>query len=263
MSTPWHSRFCRKSCHPSAFPPSPGRHGWRSLQKSSVPTKSRRRLLQGVFCALLAVASGAALGGCTYSGGEMLYFLGLGRGEKVEAKFQLADGPIMILIDDAAQRVDWPMATRHLFDDLAQELLKNQAAGKIIPLETVDHLRQSILDFQKRGCREIGELGGADQVLWISVRGFSAEEQVEDITVAAYFSVTLKVINVHEKLNRSRVRLWPSSPRGYAVTANMTGSEVGLAKTKDAIAKELAGRLAVETAKVFYDHRLGVFEREQ
>lgn len=225
--------------------------------------ESIRAWLQGTLYAVLAVASGAALGGCTYSSGELLYFLGVGRGQKVEAKFRLADGPIMILIDDAAQRVDWPLATRYLFDDLAQELLKHRAARKIIPLRTVDHLRQSILEFQKRGCREVGELGGAEQVLWISVREFSAEEQVEDITVAAFFSATVKVINVLEKLNPSRVRLWPSSPRGYVITANMTGSEVALAKSKDAIAKELAGRLAVETAKVFYDHRLGDFEREK
>ena len=179
------------------------------------------------------------------------------------AKFRLTDGPVMVLIDDTGQRADWPMATRYLFDEFSQELLRNKAAQRIIPPQTVDHLRQSVPDFDKRGCREIGELGNAEQVLWIQVQDFLAEEQIQDATTAAYFSVTVKVINVLEKESRSRVRLWPVSPQGHPITVTMTGSEASLAKTKDAISKELAKRLSVRVAKLFYDHRLGDFEREE
>ena len=42
-------------------------------------------------------------------------------------------------------------------------------------------------------------MAGADQVLWIEVQEFRAEEQIEDALVAAYFNVTLKVIDVHAK----------------------------------------------------------------
>ena len=72
----------------------------------------------------------------------------------------------------------------------------------------------------------------------------------------------MKVINVRET-RRSRVRLWPTSPNGYPLSVGLTGSEVTLAKTRDAIAKELVGRLVVKVAKLFYDYRLGDFEREQ
>jgi len=211
----------------------------------------------------LAVACAVALGGCTYSGGELLYALGFGRGQKVAAKFRLTEDPVMILIDDAGQRVDWPLAARYLFDDLAQELLRNKAVRKIIPHQTVDHLRQSVPDFDKRGGREVGKLAGAKQVLWIEVQDFLAQEQIEDATTAAYFSITVKVLNVLEEKNRSRVRLWPISPQGHPITVIMSGSEVSIAKTKDAISKELANRLSVRIAKLFYDYRLGDFEREQ
>lgn len=220
-------------------------------------------LQRRAICAVLAVASGVPLGGCTYSGGELLYVIGFGQGKKVEAGFRLAPGPILLLIDDASQRVDRPMAIRYLFDDLAQELLKHEATGKIIPLQTVDHLRQSDPKFDKRGCREVGELVGAEQVLWIEVQNFLAEEQIEDAGVAAYFTVTVKVISVFEKRHRSRVRLWPMSSQGHLVTVSLTGSEVTIAKRKDAISKELAGRLAVDIAKLFYDYRLDPFERER
>ena len=201
--------------------------------------------------------------GCGYSQGELLFVLGFGRGKKVEAKFRLTEGPIMILVDDVSERVNWPAAKRYLFDDLAQELLKHEAAKKIIPRQTLEHLWQSMPDFAKRGCREVGERAGAEQALWIEVDGFLAEEQIQDASIAAYFTVTVKVINVLEKKSRSRVRLWPSSPRGHIVTVTMAGSEVVTAKTKNAISKELANRLAVDIAKLFYDHRLGDFEREE
>ena len=222
-----------------------------------------RRLQPARIRALFALVGCLALGGCTYSGGELLYFLGFGRAKKVTAKFRLTEGPIMILVDDASQCVDWPMAARYLVEGLSQELIKHKAAGKIIPHQTVEHLRQSFPDFEKRGCREIGQHASAEQVIWIEVRDFLAEEQIVDIGIAAYFTVTVKVINVLEEKSPSRVRLWPTTPKGYLVTVSMNGNDVARAKTKDAISKELAGRLAVDVAKLFYDHRLGDFERER
>ncbi len=146
---------------------------------------------------VLALAGCLALGGCTYSGGELLYFLGVGRAKMVTAKFRLAEGPIMILVDDASQCVDWPMAARYLVECLGQELIKHEATRKIIPHQTVEHLRQSLPDFEKRGCREIGQYAAAEQVIWMEARDFLAEEQIVDTGIAAYFTVTVKVILYH------------------------------------------------------------------
>ncbi len=201
--------------------------------------------------------------GCTYSGGKLLYFMGLGRPRMIEADFRLTDGPVMIFVDDVHERISRPMAGRYLFDELAQELLRNEAAVKIIPLKTIEQLRQTMADFNKRGCREIGELAGAEQVLWIEVQDFLAEEQIYDADHAAYVMVTAKVINVLETQKRARVRLWPSNPEGFLATAKMNGSEVATAKTRDAISKELAIRLAKQIALPFYDHRASEFERKK
>jgi hypothetical protein len=211
----------------------------------------------------VGAASAALLAGCTYSGGELLYFLGFGKGQKVEAKFRLTQEPILILVDDVSERVDWPPTMRYLVDNLAQELLRNKAATKIVPPETLAHLRQSTPDFEKRGCREVGEMAGAQQVLWIEVQDFLATLQVEDVITAAYFSATVKVINVAETESRSRVRLWPDSPQGRLVTATLPGDKAGLAKSQDEIARALAEQLAFKIARLFYDHRLGDFEREE
>lgn len=231
----------------------------RSTRKPAFMPNIRMRLAYRWMGWPLTVA--ALAGGCGQSQGELLYMLGVGRGQLVEAKFRLTEKPLLILLDDPTGRMNRPVAKHYFVDEVGQELVKHGAAKKIIPRQTLQNLRQAETDFEGRGCREVGELAGAEQVLWVQVRDFVGEEYFYDTNNAAYFTVTIKVINVRET-HRSRVRLWPTSPNGHLVTVSMTGSEVTLAKTKAAIGKELARRLAVKVAKLFYDHRLGDFERE-
>jgi hypothetical protein len=210
--------------------------------------------------AILSLQLGS-LAACGPTQGSILYFLGFGRGQKVEAQFRLTKQPVLILVDDTAGAVDWPAAKNYVFDELAQELLRNKAAAKLVPRESVERLRQSMPDFDSRGAREIGESVKAEQVLWVEIGDYLGDPQISEAVVAAYFNVSVKVLNVLEKERRSRVRLWPTSPRGHLVSVTMTASEVSIAQTKDGIARALAQRLAAAIARLFYDHRLGELER--
>ena len=240
---------------------------WRSKHRSEGRGADRCAPRKGhspgiwAFCAVTAWC--LLLAGCTYSGGELLYFLGFGKPRMIEAVFRLSQGPVLVFVDDVNERMYSPKAGRVLFDGLSQELLRHEAAGRIIPLRTMEQLRQTIPDFDKRGCREIGELAGAEQVLWIEVRDFLVEEQIFDASNAAYIVVTVKVINVLESQKASRVRLWPTGPDGFLVTANMNGSEVVTTGSKDAIGQELTTRVAQHIAMLFYDHRASEFERKE
>lgn len=199
---------------------------------------------------VLAAALSASLTGCKTGA-----FLFGSHGEKVKAQFKLADGPILVFVDDVNEHVDWPAARRYLWDDVTQELLRTKSAWKVIPIETEDSFRQTVAEFNKLSAREVGEMAGADQVLWIEVQDFLADDQITEATNAAYFVVTVKVLNAKEQESRTRVRLWPTSPEGYTVTADMTGGAVLREKTRDAISKVLTARLAVEIARLFHDHR--------
>jgi len=191
----------------------------------------------------------------------LLYLLGVGRGQLVKAQFELADGPILILVDDPAERIDWPPAGRHIFNELGQTLIDTRSAKKIVPFDTLEQIRRSEPEFEKRGCREIGHRAGAEQVLWLEVQDFLAEEQIYDPANAAFLAVAVKVIDAGEENSRARVRLWPTSPEGHLVTVNLGGTDVSAAKTKDGISKKLAEVLAGKVAELFHDHRLGDFER--
>lgn len=167
----------------------------------------------------------------------------------------------MVFVDDVHERLDYPAARRYIWDDVSQELLRTKAAVRVVPLETEESLRRTLPDFPRRGCREIGELAGADQVLWIEIQDFLAEEMIVDARDAAYLSATVKTLNVLEKKERNRVRVWPESPDGQHLTVSMTGAAVAQAKSKDGIAKELSAKLAVQVARLFHDHELLEFER--
>jgi hypothetical protein len=196
-----------------------------------------------------------------YGGGELLYALGVGRSGMVKAQFTLTQGRLMVLIDDVHERIDWPQARSYLFDELTQALLRNKAAGKIIPLETVEALRRSMPEFNKLSAREIGELADADQVLWVETTEFFAEENFIDAGDAAYWTATVKVLNPREKEAKTQVRLWPVSPAGHLVRVRMTGANVAQKKTTDKISKELAVLMGDKIAKLFYEYRPDDFER--
>lgn len=210
---------------------------------------------------LIAITSVTSMTGCGRSQGELLFMMGFGRGPKVEAMVRLTDGPLLILVDDPNERVQSPQTLRNLFDDLAQELLRHKAVKKIIPRETLDHLRQSSPGFERRGCDAVGRMAGAEQVLWIEVEDFVAREQIEEASQAAYLSVTIKLINPNEKERRSRVRLWPVSPNGHPVTVSLTASQAQIQKTAEGISKKLVSDMAEAVARLFYDHRLDEFGR--
>lgn len=176
------------------------------------------------------------------------------RGEKIKGEFKLSEGPILVFIDDKNERIDWPAARRFLWDDVSQELIRTKSALKIIPLETEDAIRQTTPNFGELSCRKVGELAGADQVIWIEVQDFRVPEQITEATNAAYFHVTVKVIDP-KQTERSKIRLWPTTPEGQRVSASMTGGAVLEQKTKDAKSRILTAKLAVEIARLFHDHK--------
>lgn len=227
----------------------------------SIPATCRTIAVR-IGCTLLPLAL-VAIVGCTYSGGQLLYMLGFGDAGRVDAEFTLTEGPLLVFIDDFNEQLTTPLAARYLFDELSQELLRQKAAKKIIPLATIDGIRQSRADFGKLSAREIGELAGAEQVLWVEVVDFLAEEQVFSASEAAYFRVVVRVLDPTENKRRSRVRLWPVSPAGQQVGTSLTGGRVTELKTPMEISRALAADLAVKIAKLFYQHQLGDFERPE
>lgn len=234
----------------------------RRRRSSTAPRVAPRR--SAVLGCLLAVVLIVTSSGCGYTGGKILYALGFGSTKKVEAQFVLTQEPLLIFVDDEHDRVTWPTAQGHLTDSLSQELLRTKATKRIVPFATLQNHMQADPRFAERSCREIGELCGADQVLWLRVDDFLVEEEYYDPHRAAYATVSVKAIDVKWKDKEDgRPRLWPGSPEGHMVTVALTGSEVLRLETREEITRELCSVLAVKVAKLFYEHRLEDFEKEE
>lgn len=223
------------------------------ITKSLNQYRCRQRVFRHIGIAILLTLP---LSSCTYTGGELLYNLGFGRSKKVPAQFQLSEGRLLVLIDDVNELVDWPPAQAYLFDQLTQDLIRHGAAKKIIPGETIDGRRRTMPDFNKLSCREVGELLGADQVLWIETKDFLAEEDFADTGASALWNVVVRVIDPNQKDSREKVRLWPESPAGHMVSAELSAAETLRLKSKDAIAKALVSKLAARITLLFFEHRL-------
>ncbi len=201
--------------------------------------------------------------GCGYSQGQLLYMLGAGRGQLIKPEFVLTTAPVLVMVDDQSEKVTYPPSKLHLAESVADELLRNKAALKIVPEESLAAYRQTDPEFARRGAREIGEKLGAEQVLWLEIQDYLVSEEIEDALAAARCTVSVKVLNVLETKDRLRVRVYPSTPEGRLLSIKMTGSELVPLKSRERISKELMSRLSVAVAKLFYEYRLGDFEKPQ
>lgn len=245
MITPWICRPRRTAPH-----------------RRSAPRFSRRSVRLVVTGWLVAMAL-PWIAGCTYTGGQLLFLLGLGKGKLIKAKFTLTEDPILIFVDDPGERITWPATFAHISDALSRQLLEHEAAKKIIPNATLQRVRQADPEFEKRSCRRIGEKTGATQVLWIQVLDCLVTPDVYDTGHAAFVNVAVKVIDVKWEEHDGRARLYPKSPDGVVVTASLNANEVLELKTRNAISRSLAEALGEKVAKIFYEYRLGDFDKEE
>lgn len=209
---------------------------------------------RGVVVAMMTVS----LSGCHEIAG---IFAAMGsKDRKVEARYTLGQGPILILVDDVNQLIDWPAAPHYLTDELSQRLIRHKATTKVIPPETLENLKESVEGFSKKSAREIGELLGAEQVIWIETQSFLATDEVSEASEAALWTVTVKVLNAREKTNRANVRQWPPGVAGEAINVRMTAATAVRLKTRDAVSRGLASLLAIEITKLFAAHRESDFQ---
>jgi hypothetical protein len=161
-----------------------------------------------------------------------------------------------VLVDDYGERLTWPETRDLLAVQVGEELLRHEATEKIISNDAVRRHRQARPDFNKKSCREIGEMVGADQVVWLEVADFFASERPQDSTSAARIAVTVKVVNPKGSKSEGTVRLWPEEREGHPIKAELSANEASRHDSRREIAKALSQKLATEVARLFYEHTL-------
>jgi len=220
------------------------------------------RMGSGVARAVGVLALGAAVStsGCGMAGGRAMYMAGLFRRPTIDAEFRFGKGPIAVVVDDFGEVCYWPGVSSALAERLILSLESNKAAKTIISNAAVNRLRKTDASFDEHSCARLGRLLGAEQVLLIEIRSFYASENPAESNAAARLGVAAKVINVLEKTDRRKVRLWPKSRDGRIVTTELSANDVSRAKTREGVLRELTTTAADNIVNFFHDRAMGDFE---
>lgn len=206
---------------------------------------------------LLRVSGAAAMmlccTGCGPTIGGMLFAAGMVPPEKVPAEYKLPPGPVLILVDDEQDLVQPPVARDKLVDSLARQFKERKIADRITTNEELARVRQSDPKFEQRGAREVGRLVGADTVVWLSIKQFLLEPDLEMAVSPAQWVVTLKVVNAKAE-KREDVRLWPLDREGKLIETSVSAQDLHECKTPSEAYGRMADELADKIAKLFYDY---------
>jgi hypothetical protein len=203
------------------------------------------------------------LPGCGPESGAIWYWMGAGRGAKIEPKFTFPDGKVLVLVDDPHECVSHTQADDRLAQHLGEELLRHEAVTTIIDPDSLRFLRRTDPEFERRTAEYIGRKAEADVVLWAQVREYFAPQEVQDTSAAAKFSVSLKILNTRQDRGGRPLRLWPSDAAGHVESVELSANDISKLQSKLEVSEALAKKLAPQIARLFYEHTAGELEDDR
>lgn len=210
--------------------------------------KSNRNTMPLMLVAFMTICLGM-MSGCQSLGGVIAAFSG---GNLIEAEYEMPDGPLLVLFDDRAGRVDQPKAIREAHRVISDRFAEKDVNTKVISYPVWQRFKQQEEDYDKLTIREIGEKLGADNVLYIAVEKFTLNQEPGAPIFQGLFEVRCKVVSTDRERD---VREWPSSPTGERVSVQTDPTTDDGDISPGQVADELGEKLGDAVAKLFYDYR--------
>ena len=209
--------------------------------------------LAAVF-ALIFIAG--SLVGC-----ELLSFFSAGlSSNKIPAKFELADKPTAVLVDDPTNTNGDRFLQRQIASEIGFLLKENEVTSQIIDQRKLDNLRNELgNNYGKTAIDEIGRRVGADQVIYIDIK--TVQYRAEPGMLRPMAVCEVKVIDA-----TNGRRLFPGfddeddeganlPTEGHLVAVTMfyrtqePGGELQL------VSKVLAERVGRDIARLFFEYK--------
>lgn len=217
-----------------------------SKRQKKIPGRGELGRVLGwlVICSLAVVLSGcigAIIGQFTGRRSETV---------KVEAKYKLESGNLLILVDTPSGVARSSEARSVLSSKLEREIAHYELAANVIPASELSALRSSRDDFEELDIRRIGQELWAQQVLYVEITEFQLSSIWEQSAGQSLMQGRVKVFDVEQ--NR---RVWPEiEPLGYEVIVRTRLGE-GEGKNQQELMEELCQRMSVKIVKLFRDHQ--------
>ena len=232
-------------------PCEPGRPG-PDLQNSRPPRISPTQAAS--FSLLLALL--LCLPGCAGFG----FLADVATGDQVKAQHTLTPRPTLVLVDDPVEALGDDALRDVIAQEAAHRLAAQGLVTSVVPIEAVQALRREKgTAFGEMPIDAVGRELGADQVVMVTVRGASLQMAMGVARPSAAVDVT--VIDAH-----TGQRLFPEPgplhdpldpPPGAVLTVRDERTDLDPARPDQLrqMARDLARRIGLEVARLFYDHR--------
>lgn len=201
------------------------------------------------FVALLALGGGFSAAGCQSFAG---LWVGMQGGDVIEAQYELTDGPLVILFDDRAARVERPEAIRKAHEVISKLFSQYRVNSRVVPYSEVQRFQQKADRYDRLTIREIGERLGAEEVLYVGVEKFTLQAQEGAPIFQGLFESRIKVISTDRT---NDVRKWPREGVGFRVTVETNPTPIDGDVAETDVANELGEKMGTEIAGLFYQHR--------
>ena len=201
----------------------------------------------------LTTLMGLACAGCGQQFGTLLYFMGAGRGEKVQPQIELTKDRLAVFVDDPDELISTPEAIGELINEIGKIFRANDVNQKVVAADEVIRHVYSRPEHARWSIRQVGEKLGAVQVLYIKVRRFALHDRPGDPLYRGQWEVAVKLVSTERQAD---VRLWPPGLQGMMVKVDTPISQAEDTAHAVNLAKGMARELAQRIAFFFYEHTL-------
>jgi len=211
-------------------------------------------LLRLIIITLILVVPAAIITGCNIASGIVYVTT---PNPVSEAKYELENRPTVVFIDDRRNQVNPVRFRREIADVASEDLIAEEVVLDVIsPRDALTAARQLDRGNQPASLGRVGELVGADQVIYVEMLRFTLSR--DGISPDPYASCRIRVIDIP-----AQKRVFPAvdgkEPDAFLLEVTLP-IEKSQGLTNSRVRQQIGEALAKETgtriAQLFYDHEI-------
>jgi hypothetical protein len=216
---------------------------------------ARRRRAAAWYCgaaltALVCTAIVACAAGCGLIGGVYGAIIDpMIPPPTIKSEHDMSQKHVLVWLDDPMNSSSAPQLKRELSEQVIQQLTSHKAVKSTVEYSRIVEFCYSHPEYAQMSMQQIGEFFQADEVLQVTIAGFTLRYETQEEFYQPRISGTLKVIDT-----ASGVRVWPiaANQNTFDLIYKLTpGKGEHLEET---LVRDVCEVLSLQIAQYFYDH---------
>jgi hypothetical protein len=167
---------------------------------------------------------------------------------KMDAEYKPAKKPTLVFVENFENPDLYEVESNRIARDISYEFTENKSFPVVPPQKLIDLRGDRSADFSKMKIPEVARAVGADQVIYVNLRRFTADPPTGSETVQGRAEAVVKFVDA-----KSGQTLWPRDSFDGRVIAIKTPALSAEGTTRDAVQEQLYQGLSEEISHLFYD----------